>query len=745
MTHLEMNRRRFISTTLVGGGMAFSFGVMPASAANSVNKSPWLAPTDKGGTEVSHWVIMDPDGTITIVQPHAEMGQGAFTSVAMMLNEELQADWNMLRHQYAEYNRHINNKDPLHPDAEGLWVTMSSGGSNVVKARHGHIMQAGASARERLKEAAAQAWGVARADISVKDSVLSSGSRSGTYAEFANAAAGITLDVEPTVKTPDQFTLLGKSTPRVDIPLKVDGSAQFPADIRLPGMVYAAVVNNPVQWGGKPTYDATGILDRPGVIAVMELDQLPADTEGRYANRRDGGAHHPMAMKNGIAVVADSYYRAKTALELIPIEWDRGPAGNLNTEDMFAQARSMLTLPAEDGRDRGTEGDALGVIAAAPSASVLTAEYERPYEAHLRPEPITHVAQFKDGRYDAWVGAQHPPRLAAQVVEQLGIETKDIHMHRTFLGGGFSSSSSSYIARQAAQIAKNLDGLPVMVRWSREEDTRNATHRTLGVARFTAALGADGLPTAISALTVADGSTNYTNQFLPWGIPNYRFIAHNFEGHISTTSHRNPTGGFGGFMTEQFVDEMAQAGGWDPLEWRLHMSRDVSDFQVVLKALKKVGGFRTDLPQGMGMGVAIVESHGTIAGQVATVSVTRRGTVRVEKVVTVLDAGVVINPSVGREQAEGSIVWGLSHSLYGGIEVQNGEVVNNNFDTYRLIRMADMPEIETHFASSSTEKWGGLGEPAVAPVGAAVANAIFYATGKRVRKNPIVQHDLSWG
>ena len=731
MAHLEMNRRRFISTALVGGGMAFGFGIMPASAATRVNTSPWLAPTEKGGTELSHWIIMDPDGTITIVQPHAEMGQGAFTSVAMMLNEELQADWNMLRMQYADMNRHLTNKDPLYPEAEGLWVTMQSGGSNVVKARHGHIMQAGASARERLKEAAAQAWGVSRDQIVAKDSVLSSGNRTGTYAEFSNAAALITLPVEPTVKTPDQFTLLGTSVPRVDIPLKVDGSAQFPADIRLPGMVYAAVVNNPVQWGGKPTYDATGILDRPGVIAVMELQQL------------EEGKNNAMALKDGLAVVADSYYRAKTALELIPIQWDRGPAGNLNTEDMFAMARSMLDLP--DGTDRGTEGDALGVIAAAPSGSVITADYERPYEAHLRPEPITHVAQFRDGRYDAWVGAQHPPRLAAQITEQLGIDIKDTYLHRTFLGGGFSSSSGTYLARAAAQIAKNLNGPPVMVRWSREEDTRNATHRTMGAFRFTAALGADGLPTALTSVVASDGQARFANQFNAYGIANHSYTSHALNAHISTTTHRNPTGGFGGFVTEQFVDEMALAGGWDPLEWRIHMSRDLPDWQIVLNVLKEKGGFRTDLPRGTGMGVACVESHGTICAQVATVSVTRRGIVRVDKVVSVIDAGNVINPSNAVEQTQGSIVWGLSHSLFGGVDIQNGEVVNNNFDKYRLVRMADMPEIETHFASSGPEKWGGLGEPAVAPVGAAIANAIFYATGKRVRSNPIVQHDLSWG
>jgi isoquinoline 1-oxidoreductase beta subunit len=597
-------------------------------------------------------------------------------------------------------------------------------------------MQAGASVRERLKEAAAQAWGVPRDSITAKDSILSSGNNRGTYAEFATAAAAITLAVEPVPKTPDQFTFLGTSVPRVDVPLKINGDAMYPADIRLPGMVYAAVINNPVQWGGKPTYDATGILDRPGVLAVIELHQGPRDTEGRYE-----GKHHPMAMKNGLAVVADTYYRAKTALELIPIQWDYGPSGNLTNNDLYAAARAKFDAP--DGRVRTEEGDALGMIAAAGD-SAIRAEYQRPYESHLRPEPITHVAQFKDGRYEAWVGAQHPPRIAAQVIDQLGIDIEDCFIHRTFLAGGFSSSSSTYIARQAAEIARQLNGTPVMARFSREEDTRQATHRTIGAMQFAAALGPDGLPTALSSVVVSDGSQTIARQFNPYGIANRHDTTHNLDAFVSTTSHRNPTGGFGGFVIEQFVDEMALAGGWDPLEWRIHMSRDVPDFQLVLNTLKDKAGFRTDLPKGQGMGVAVVESHGTIVGQVATVSVQRRGQVRVEKVVQVIDAGHIINPSNAIEQAEGSVVWGLSHSLMGGIELANGQITNSNFDKMHILRIGDMPEIETYFALSRGEKWGGMGEPAVAPIGAAVANAIFFATGKRARSNPILQHDLSW-
>ena len=738
MAHVssEMTRRGFIITTAAaGGGLILGWS---SAAIGRVNRDPSLSPTPKaGGVEIDHWVMIDPEGFVTVVQPHAEMGQGAFTSVAMMLNEELHADWDMIRVQYAGFNRHINNKDPRYPDAEGLWNTMSSGGSNVVKRRHPHIMQAGASVRERLKEAAAQAWGVARDQVTTKDSVLSSGNNRGTYAEFAAAAAQITLAEEPGYKSPDEWTFLGTDVPRVDIPLKVNGEAMYAADVRLPGMVYAAVVNNPVQWGGKPTYDASGILDRPGIIKVIEMS-LPGEREEGKGNR----GFHDMAMKNSLAVVADSYYRAKTALELIPIQWDYGPDANVSNDSLYAAATAKLG--DHDGRDRGMEGDALGAIAAAPSSSVITADYTRPYESHLRPEPIVHVAQLKDGRYDAWIGAQHPPRVAVQIADQLGMENKDIHLHRTFLAGGFSSSSGTYIARQAAEIARQLNGTPVQVRYSREEDTSHGTLRTLGAIRLTAALGSDGLPTAISSVVVSDGSQRIANQFNNYNIPNRHYVSHNLEGHIATTSHRNPTGGFGGFVNESFVDEMALAAGWDPLEWRIHMSKDHADWQLVLNTLKDKAGFRTDLPKGYGMGVACVDSHGTLTGQCVTLSVARRGQVRIEKVLTILDPGHVIDPMVGIEQAEGSVVWGISHSLMGGIEVQNGRVVNSNFDKMHILRIGDMPEMETHYALSRGEKWGGLGEPAVSAVQPAIANAIFFATGKRVRTGPMMQQDLSW-
>ena len=737
MTHMELNRRTFVVTTAAAAG-GLMLGVFSSPANAVVNPQPWQLPTDKEGTEISQWVWIDPSGTVTIINPHAEMGQGAFTSVPMMINEELQADWSMIRVQYADMNHHLRNINPLHPDAEGLWVTMSSGGSNVVKRQRPHLQQAGASVRERLKAAAAQAWGVDVSTIAAKDSVLSSGNRSGTYAEFATAAAAIqfTAEQEPGIRTADQFQLLGTSIARLDIPLKVDGTAQFPADVRLPGMVYAATINNPVMWGGKPTYDAGPIMDRPGVIAVIELEQT---TELGEAGKPEG-RRSEMSLKNGLAVVADSYYRAKTALELMPITWDYGPMAEVSNAGLWAKAAVLNSAEQEVDRE---QGDALAVIASAAPSSVINATYERPYESHLRPEPILHVAQFVNGRYDAWVGAQHPPRLADQIVDELGISMNDCYLHRCFLGGGFSSSSGTYTARQTARIASALGGTPVQVRWTREEDTRHGTHRTLGAANLTAAIGPDGLPSALLTRHVADSATTYARQFTIWNFPNYRLERTSLNSFISTTSHRNPTGGYGGFITESFVDEIALAGGWDPLEWRIKMAVG-DDTSLVLAKLKATANFTTDLPRGEGMGVALVDSHGTLTGACATCTVTRRGAVRVEKMVIVLDSGHIINPLNCTEQAEGSVVWGISHSLMGGLELANGQMQNDNFDKYHILRIGDMPEVEVYFALSGGDKWGGMGEPAVSATQPAIANAVYFATGKRIRRNPITQHDLSW-
>ena len=713
MTNMELNRRSFIVTAAAaGGGLMLGMG----SAKAVINERPWTSPTDKQGTEISHWVVIDPDGPVTVRVGNQEMGQGALTAVPMMVNEELAADWSMIRAEYADPNRHVLN--------DNLYGRMGTGGSGTVSRGRETLQQAGASVRERLKAAAAQAWGVERSQVAAKDSVLSAGNNSGTYAEFSTQAAAIQLPEEPTTKTPQQFDFLGTSVKRLDVPLKVNGAAQYGIDVRIPGMAYAAVATPPVRTGTIRSYDADAIADRPGVLEVVELVQNPEAT-----GRTD--------VRPGIAVIADTWYRAKTALELMPMEWDNGPDANLNQAGLETMMTAALDQPGEITREEGS--NALGIIEA--SGNALAADFFKPYEAHVCMEPMNCTVNATDERVDVYVSTQNPPSALGAAAGQLGVDPSRVFVHTTFLGGGFGRRFSHDEVKQAVEIAR-LTGRPLKMVWPREEDIMQGSHRPAGAGRVMAALGDDGLPTAIFSRNT---SHRRALSEMPYAIPNQLHELNQTASHIPTTAHRAPGTNVNGFMSEQFVDEMALAAGWDPLEWRIEMTKDVPDWSLVYRTLKEKSGFTTDLPRGTGMGVAGLYDHGSIGAHAVTATVSRRGQVRVEKVVIVVDAGHIINPMNAAEQAEGGCIFELSHCLKGGLELNNGSfAANNNYDTYNLMRMADQPLIEVHFALSGGQKWGGLGEPGGVAVAPALANAIFFATGKRLRSTPVTKHDLSW-
>jgi isoquinoline 1-oxidoreductase subunit beta len=722
-----LSRRTFIQSSLAaGGGLAIGFHIPDVFAAR-VESQPWTTPTS--GVEINAWLTIDKDGLVTIRVPHTEMGQGALTSVSMMIAEELNVDWTKIQAVFADPNRHLRNNRE--------YKVMSTHGSMLVRLQHPHIMQAGASARERLKEAAAQAWGVERSTIEAKLGRLTAGRRSGTYAQFASAAAKIALTEEPAITTPDRWWLLGKSKQRLDVPLKVDGSAAFAIDTRLPGMAYAAVKCCPVPWGNLKRFDFDAIKQRPGVIAAIEFKAAT-------------GKRAFSDLQNGVAVVADSWYRAKTALDLMPIEWDFGPAAGVSDDSQMRAARNLLDQPGEVSRQTGS--NALDIIA--KSNKVVSAEYYRPYETHARMEPINATVSVTDARVDVWSPTQDQSVALTLAADQAEREPQDVYVHTVFLGGGFGGggAGNTAVTRQATEISKQLKR-PVKVIWSREEDIAQDKQRPPSMTRFSAALGDDGLPSAWFSRSVwftqdgapvAGARADYAIANMPYQAPNRRHERHAGRSHIPTATHRAPGANQHGFMTESFVDEVAQAGGWNPLDWRIAMTKGMDDWQLVLKTLKGKADFRTDLPKGAGMGVAVVESHGTIAAACATVNVSRRGALTVEKVVIVVDSGHVINPHNAIEQCEGCVCWELSHAWVGGLDMREGRFTNLNFDTYNLLRIDQMPEVAVHFALSGGKKWGGLGEPAGPPVPPAVANAIFYATGKRVRSTPFRNHDLSW-
>ena len=743
----NVSRRKFIVTSATAaGGMMLGFN-LPAQAAQ-MNANPWELPTDKEGQEVNAWLAIDPDGTVTIRVGQSEMGEGVFTSMPMIVAEELHVDWKMVKAAYASGNRYLRQKAEDYQVAAGIlnedhqvYRRMGTGGSGAVRRSRTFLQQAGASARERLKEAAAQAWGVARADVTAKDSVLSSGNRTGTFAEFATAASTVALDVEPVIKTPDQFNLLGASVARLDTPLKVNGSATYGIDIRLPGMVYAAVRANPVPYGGIDSYDADAIMGLPGVIQVVEI------VPGEGQDLRSG-------LQPAVAVIANSYTRALSALDQMPIKWSATPNDGVNSRDLFADANAALGMPGAISVD---EGDTAGAIAGA--TTVVEGDYQAPYQSHACMEPFNCTVHITDNRADVYGSFQNPPGALAVVAEQLGMDPINVFSHTTFLGGGFGRRSRNDEPRQAAEIARQV-GRPVKMVWTREEDMMQNKMRPMAVARFKAGLGPDGMPVGWHARVAGHSITAHIrperiengldNSLLaavrnhPYNIPNQLVDMHVRNSHIPVHYWRSVNASQNVFMAEQFVDEMAQAGGHDPLDFRLKMVEDLEDWSLVLNTLKEKSGWTTDLPPGTGMGIGISEEFGTVVGQVATVTVSRRGQLTIDKIVAAVDCGHLVNPAIAEGQIESAIVYGLSACLAGEVTISGGQVVENNFDTFKVLRINEMPIIETHWALTGGDKWGGLGEPGLPPVAAAVANAIFYATGKRPREMPIVHTDLSW-
>ncbi len=728
MNAINLSRRFFIQTSLAAsGGLMLGFH-MPTALAAVTEPKPWKTP--ESGIEVNAWLVLDPDGTVTIRIPHTEMGQGGMTSVALMIAEELDVEWSKVKAVFADPNRHLrNNKE---------YKVMSTHGSQLVAIQHPHLMQAGASARERLKEAAAQAWGVTRDKVEAKQGVLKSGSNSAPYAQFAAAAAKVTLDKEPAIKEDaSQWWLLGTGTQRLDIPNKVNGSAQYAIDTRLPGMVYAAVKASPVPWGKLKSFNADAIKDQPGFIAVVDL-------------RAVEGKRGQPDMQDAVAVVATSWYKAKNALAMLPVEWEFGESAKASSKGMSENATKVL---GEKGLITKEDPKAIEVIAA--SKKVVTADYERPFETHLRMEPINATAHVQDDRVDVWSPSQDQSAAVLIVADQLGRDPKDVYAHPVFLGGGFGGNGGggTAVTRQAAEISKRLKR-PVKVLWPREEDVAQDKQRPMSAARMTASIGDKGLPEAIFTRAlwytqdkqnqIGPATADYGIHNMPYKIPLRHHERHNLDTHIPSSTHRGPGANQTGFITEVFADEMALAGGWNPLDWRIEMTKDKADWQLVLKTLKEKANYRTDLPKGEGMGIAAVECHGTIAAACATVSVTRRGQLRVEKIVIVADCGHVINPHAAKEQMEGAACYELGHAWVGGLDIREGRIVNTNMDTYNILRIEQMPEIESYFALSGGKKWGGMGEPAGPPVPPAVANAIFAATGKRIRKTPFRQYDLTW-
>ncbi len=736
----KIDRREFMVTSFaLGGGLALSL-VFPRSQAAAASPTariagtPWETLAGKEAVEIDPWLVIEPDDTVTIRVAQSEMGQATFTSWAKMIVEELECDWSKVRAEYASVNRHFRENK--------VYRRMTTNSSSSVRVSRTYLQQAGASARERLIAAAADQWRVPRSELTVKAGVITHTptGRSLRYGQLAQKAASIRLPQEPAIKTPDQFTFLNKPTPLLETPLRVDGSATYGIDVRVPGMLYAAVKQSPVFQGKVKNFDADAVRQRPGVHSVV----------------RFGGP----SVEEGVAVIADSYWRAKSALDTLPIEWDEGTHGSDSSKGFFEMARKLLDEPG--ARVVTKKGDAEAALR--NSTKIVESVYEVPYLDHAMMEPMNCTAQVTADRVDLWVGTQNPEGAVSETAELTGVPVENVYLHNCFLGSGFGRRGENDNVRQAVVIAKQL-GRPVKVIWSREETMQHGAYRPMRVSRFRAALGPDGTPVAWHTRVVGietpypgDEQTIRGLHKLPYRVSHELFDYHYRQNQIPTGPWTSVGRSQNEFFLETFIDELAHAAGKDPYQYRRALLEGNADFAAakgwikVLDEAAETSKWGEKLPAGTARGIAIGDSRRvtrdeiTICAIVATVSVSKQGLVRAERFDVALDTGpFLVNPLAAERQVEMQVVMGLAAVLKQQITIEKGRVVESNFNNFPLLTRQEMPEIGIHFVRATDKPIAGMGEEVVGWIAPAVCNAIFAATGKRVRSLPVKNHDLRWG
>jgi isoquinoline 1-oxidoreductase subunit beta len=723
-TASTFSRRHFILTAAsAAGGLLVGIAAAPDSArAASIPRQPW-SDNDSAPHEIDAWIAIDPDDSILIRYQRSEMGQGSMTALPMIITEELQCDWSKVRIEYASANRSVRE--------HRIYGDMFSHGSMSVRQSQKMMQQVGASARERLIAAAAARWHVPASECVAAQSVVTHrpSGRTLRYGQLAAEAAQVKLAAEPAIKTPAQFTFIPRRIPRVDLVHKTDGSAKFGMDAQVPDMVFAAINACPVRGGKLKSVDESVLAGSPGIVGVVKLE-------------------------NAVAVVAtDTFWRAKRALSRLQPEWDVGAAGRVDSAQLSAQFRAALTEHMVTARNDGNVEQGFS-----GAARTFEAIYETPYLSHSPMEPMNATVNLQPERLDVWVGTQDAEMALAAAARVSGLKPEQVHIHNAFLGGGFGRRDANDDISQAIAIAKVIKR-PVKLIWTREEDTRQDRFRPHAVVGFKAAVGADGMPTAWSMRVVTSSIFKTVGIPFPadraeppavdtlesngYEVPNTRVEVLLKDTHLPVWFYRAPGGNQHVFALEGFLDEIASASGIDPYQMRRRLLKGKPDWLKVLDTAAEKGDWGKPLPRGSGRGIAICTFTDSLCAQVAEVTVKPDGHLKVNRITVALDTRHMVNPQTVVEQAQGSVIFGLTAALYGKITIKDGAAVEGNFDTYRMVRLADAPKIEVHLVPSGGDIWGGAGEPAVPPVAAAVANAVFAATGKRIRTLPIVDTDLS--
>ena len=728
-----LSRRDFmVAASAVAGGMALAI-------------TPRLPDTKMGPetrSELTPWIVIAADNTVTIRVPGPEAGTGGTTQICMLVAEELQCDWAQVRAEPISYRRNTREGN-LYIGQTGIWSTFAGGGHEpeIITT----MLQVGASARERLRMAAASRWNVAVDEIEARAGLLTHAntSRQASFGEMAAAAAVIQLAQEPTPKPPAEWTVLRKQNPpRLHVRSVIDGSSVYGIDVCLPGMLYAALVQCPVHGGKLTRFDFEAIRHMPGVMGVAVVDP----SEPRIELEKPAFWAHTSA-QSGIAVIAKHYWQARKAVDALPLEWAPGAGVEWkNTEQIYEAAYARLDRPADEVVKQA--GHASKLTARAADA-VIEARYLTPLCEHAPMEPLNGTALVTDDRVEIW----HPLAMASQALviaqEETGVAPENIEFHLPLVGGSFGRRVGGDDLRMVLAVAKKFPGAPVHVIWSREETFRQGRYRDLQAARLVAALGEDGLPTTLIAHVAGHDPVTHGLDDTPYVngcIPNTRVETSNVPLHILTGQFRGPGYNSHCFIIESFIDECAARAGIDPLEYRLRIFSKWPDpgWQACLREVAARAGWGRKLPARHAQGVAIgnwgtsgAPREGTTAAAVATVEVSETGDIVVHALDLAFDCGQILNADAVRAQLQGSLIFGLNVCLNEELNVENGRIVEGNFDHYPMLRIANVPQINVHMgALSGHARYGGTGEVGVGVVGPAVANAIFRATGVRIRAMP---------
>ena len=662
------------------------------------NRKPAL--DAQGRFALNPWVHIARDGAVTVVVDRSEMGQGVTTSLAMLVAEELEIDLHRVQVEFA----------PAAPEyVNPLLGEQMTGGSTSVRAGWNTMRQAGAAAREMLIGAAAKTWGVKRNSCQAEQGQvvhLPSGRRL-DFAQLLEAAASLRPPSKTAaLKDPGDFRLIGRSLPRLEVPDLVTGRAQFSIDVALPGMLYAVVARCPVFGGHVARYDAAAASRASGVHAVLQIE-------------------------SGIAVAADSVSAALQARELLQVEWDAGRNATLDSAQIRGRLLAALERRGKVVRD---EGDATRTLKR--STQVVEAVYETPYLAHATMEPMNCVAYVHPDGCDIWAGTQAQEGAQTSATWITGLPRSQVRVHTTYLGGGFGRRLEQDFIAEAVQISK-ATGRPVQALWTRSDDMRHDVYRPAGATSFKAALDSGGRPIAWLQ-RVAGPSLALDGVDVPYAIPHLREVHIEEDPGIPTGAWRSVGASQNAFAIECFVDELAWQAQRDPMALRGALLAKSPRHRAVLELAAERAGWGTALPQRHGRGIAVYYSFGSWVAQVAEVSVSSDGAIRVHRVVCAIDCGSTVNPDTIAAQMEGGIIFGLSAALYGEITIRDGAAEQASFEDYPILTLRDSPEIEVHIVSSRRAP-GGVGEPGVPPIAPAVANAVFAATGVRIRRLPLLR------